>query len=70
MPFSNVPASLYMKQGSNGLGLKAVSGRDYCEVTLQFPDDTIPKWVGFPTYAILLYLYLPALVIHPHTFCQ
>lgn len=30
--------------GSNGLGLKAVSGRDYCEVTLQFPDDTIPKW--------------------------
>lgn len=29
---------------SNGLGLKAVSGREYCQVILQFPSDTIPKW--------------------------
>lgn len=29
---------------SNGLGLQAVSGRDHCKVTLQFPSDTIPKW--------------------------
>ncbi|KAK3042511.1 hypothetical protein RJ639_000235 [Escallonia herrerae] len=29
---------------SNGLGLQAVKGRDYCEVTMQFPSDTIPKW--------------------------
>ncbi|KAK1358000.1 CMP-N-acetylneuraminate-beta-galactosamide-alpha-2,3-sialyltransferase 2 [Heracleum sosnowskyi] len=29
---------------SNGLGLKAVSGKDYCEVTIKFPADTIPKW--------------------------
>ncbi|KAK1375955.1 hypothetical protein POM88_032148 [Heracleum sosnowskyi] len=28
---------------SNGLGLKAVSGKDYCEVTIKFPADTIPK---------------------------
>ncbi|WOH05456.1 hypothetical protein DCAR_0624873 [Daucus carota subsp. sativus] len=30
--------------GANGLGLEAVSGKDYCEVTIQFPADTIPKW--------------------------
>ncbi|KAJ0578491.1 putative beta-galactoside alpha-2,3-sialyltransferase [Helianthus annuus] len=29
---------------ANGLGLQAISGRDYCKVTLQFPSDTIPKW--------------------------
>ncbi|KAK1360025.1 CMP-N-acetylneuraminate-beta-galactosamide-alpha-2,3-sialyltransferase 2 [Heracleum sosnowskyi] len=29
---------------SNGLGLKAVSGKDYCDVMIQFPDDTVPKW--------------------------
>ncbi|KAL1814555.1 hypothetical protein DCAR_0518713 [Daucus carota subsp. sativus] len=29
---------------SNGLGLKAINGKDYCEVTIQFPADTIPKW--------------------------
>ncbi|CAK9177464.1 unnamed protein product [Ilex paraguariensis] len=29
---------------ANGLGLQAVSGRDYCEVTLKFPSDTVPKW--------------------------
>lgn len=32
---------------SNGLGLKAVSGREYCQVILQFPSDTVPKWVCF-----------------------
>ncbi|KAJ9567919.1 hypothetical protein OSB04_003885 [Centaurea solstitialis] len=29
---------------ANGLGLEAISDRDYCKVTLQFPSDTIPKW--------------------------
>ncbi|XP_042499946.1 sialyltransferase-like protein 2 isoform X1 [Macadamia integrifolia] len=29
---------------ANGLGLQALDGRDYCQVTIQFPDDTIPKW--------------------------
>ncbi|OVA09649.1 Glycosyl transferase [Macleaya cordata] len=29
---------------ANGLGLQARSGRDYCQVTIQFPRDTIPKW--------------------------
>uniref|UniRef100_A0A5B7B2Q6 Sialyltransferase-like protein 2 n=1 Tax=Davidia involucrata TaxID=16924 RepID=A0A5B7B2Q6_DAVIN len=29
---------------SNGLGLQALSGRDYCEVKLQFPSDTDAKW--------------------------
>ncbi|KAF7839456.1 sialyltransferase-like protein 2 isoform X1 [Senna tora] len=29
---------------ANGLGLKAVGGRDYCQITINFPSDTIPKW--------------------------
>ncbi|ONK74195.1 uncharacterized protein A4U43_C03F3780 [Asparagus officinalis] len=29
---------------ANGLGLQAISGRDYCQVTIQFPSDTKPKW--------------------------
>ncbi|KAK6127778.1 hypothetical protein DH2020_038487 [Rehmannia glutinosa] len=29
---------------ANGLGLQAVHGRDNCEVSLKFPEDTIPKW--------------------------
>ncbi|XP_052176100.1 sialyltransferase-like protein 4 isoform X2 [Diospyros lotus] len=29
---------------SNGLGLQALSGRDFCEITLQFPSDTDSKW--------------------------
>ncbi|XP_021908919.1 sialyltransferase-like protein 2 [Carica papaya] len=29
---------------ANGLGLQAVSGRDYCQVTIKFPSDTVPKW--------------------------
>uniref|UniRef100_A0A6N2KWT5 Uncharacterized protein n=1 Tax=Salix viminalis TaxID=40686 RepID=A0A6N2KWT5_SALVM len=29
----------------NGLGLQAVTkGSDYCQVTLNFPTDTVPKW--------------------------
>ncbi|KAL1542894.1 Sialyltransferase-like protein 2 [Salvia divinorum] len=29
---------------ANGLGLQAVRGRDDCEVSLQFPSETVPKW--------------------------
>ncbi|KAI9177777.1 hypothetical protein LWI28_019169 [Acer negundo] len=29
---------------ANGLGLQAVSGKDYCHVTINFPSDTVPKW--------------------------
>ncbi|KAL5795354.1 hypothetical protein ACOSQ2_000174 [Xanthoceras sorbifolium] len=29
---------------ANGLGLQAVSGKDYCHVTIKFPSDTVPKW--------------------------
>lgn len=29
---------------ANGLGLQVVRGRDHCEVSLQFPSDTVPKW--------------------------
>lgn len=29
---------------ANGLGLQALSGRDYCQVTIKFPSDTVPKW--------------------------
>lgn len=29
---------------ANGLGLEALSGKDYCEVILRFPSDTVPKW--------------------------
>lgn len=32
--------------------MKALSGTDYCQVTLQFPDDTIPKWVPSYIYVI------------------
>ncbi|XP_061339054.1 sialyltransferase-like protein 2 isoform X2 [Gastrolobium bilobum] len=30
---------------ANGLGLKAARGGDYCETTIKFPIDTIPKWI-------------------------
>ncbi|XP_057465983.1 sialyltransferase-like protein 2 isoform X1 [Actinidia eriantha] len=30
---------------SNGLGLQARSGRDICEITLQFPSETDSKWI-------------------------
>lgn len=33
-------------QSANGLGLEAVSGEDYCQVKINFPKDTVPKWVG------------------------
>lgn len=29
---------------ANGLGLEAVSGEDYCQVKINFPKDTVPKW--------------------------
>ncbi|CAM8912609.1 hypothetical protein QQ045_024414 [Rhodiola kirilowii] len=29
---------------ANGLGLEAVSSKDYCQVSINFPKDTIPKW--------------------------
>ncbi|XP_006363972.1 sialyltransferase-like protein 2 [Solanum tuberosum] len=29
---------------ANGLGLQAASGRDYCEVIMKFPGETVPKW--------------------------
>ncbi|KAL5053134.1 hypothetical protein RYX36_033816 [Vicia faba] len=29
---------------ANGLGLKAARGNDYCQTTISFPSDTIPKW--------------------------
>ncbi|KAL5174711.1 Sialyltransferase-like protein 2 [Glycine soja] len=29
---------------ANGLGLKATRGTDYCQTTINFPSDTIPKW--------------------------
>ncbi|KAE9601365.1 hypothetical protein Lal_00023975 [Lupinus albus] len=29
---------------ANGLGLKAARGGDYCQTTINFPSDTIPKW--------------------------
>lgn len=29
---------------ANGLGLKAARGSDYCQTTISFPSDTIPKW--------------------------
>lgn len=32
-------------QNANGLGLQAVTGGNYCEVTLKFPSKTVPKWV-------------------------
>ena len=36
-------------QDANGLGLKAVTGEDYCRVVIQYPSDTVSKWVSsFP----------------------
>ncbi|XVF08626.1 hypothetical protein REPUB_Repub07fG0018900 [Reevesia pubescens] len=29
---------------ANGLGLQAISGKDYCQVTLAYPSDTDSKW--------------------------
>ncbi|GAV90165.1 Glyco_transf_29 domain-containing protein [Cephalotus follicularis] len=29
---------------ANGLGLQAVTGKDYCQVSMNFPSDTVPKW--------------------------
>ena len=38
---------IFLVQTANGLGLQALSGEDYCKVTIKFHGDTIPKWVGF-----------------------
>ena len=43
-------------QSANGLGLEALSGRGYCDVTLRFPSDTLPKWVG--PFILLTIVYL------------
>jgi len=32
-------------QDANGLGLKVVSGKDYCRVVIQYPSNTVSKWV-------------------------
>ncbi|THU46102.1 hypothetical protein C4D60_Mb09t01400 [Musa balbisiana] len=29
---------------ANGLGLQALVSQDYCQVTIQYPRDTVPKW--------------------------
>ncbi|XP_068665904.1 sialyltransferase-like protein 4 [Aristolochia californica] len=29
---------------ANGLGLQALSGSNYCQITIQFPSDTVSKW--------------------------
>ncbi|XP_048444996.1 sialyltransferase-like protein 2 [Pyrus x bretschneideri] len=34
---------------ANGLGLQATLGKDYCQVIMQFPADTIPKWKDIKT---------------------
>ncbi|XP_027342092.1 sialyltransferase-like protein 2 isoform X3 [Abrus precatorius] len=34
---------------ANGLGLKATRGTDYCQTSINFPSDTIPKWVRSST---------------------
>lgn len=42
-----------MVQSANGLGLQALSGKDYCQVTIKFPSDTVSKWVRF----LIVYLF-------------
>ncbi|PIA27324.1 hypothetical protein AQUCO_08000002v1 [Aquilegia coerulea] len=29
---------------ANGLGVQALTGGYYCQVKIQFPSDTVPKW--------------------------
>ena len=43
---------LCLLQSENGLGLKAVRGGDYCQTTINFPSDTIPKWVHFLVHLV------------------
>ncbi|KAI5683103.1 hypothetical protein M9H77_04331 [Catharanthus roseus] len=40
----NLQTTFHKCVSANGLGLEAHSGKDYCEVTLRFPSDTVPKW--------------------------
>lgn len=46
-----------MVQSANGLGLEAVSGKDYCQVTINFPKDTVPKWVSLSLQIYLICSY-------------
>jgi len=43
-------------QSANGLGLKATRGADYCQTTINFPSDTIPKWVNVPNHSLSILL--------------
>lgn len=45
-------------QSANGLGLQAVGGGDYCLVSMRFPQDTIPKWVGSLNHSDEPFIYL------------
>lgn len=45
-------------QSSNGLGLQAVGGENYCLITMRFPQDTIPKWVSSLDHFDGLFIYL------------
>ena len=56
-----VLANWKVMKSANGLGLQAASGRDYCEVTMKFPGDTVPKWVSFLSFTgpPPLYPFLP-----------
>lgn len=50
MPFVlvfNFFCILLFVQNANGLGLQAVTDNDYCQVIINFPSDTVPKWVCF-----------------------
>ncbi|XP_039784895.1 sialyltransferase-like protein 4 isoform X3 [Panicum virgatum] len=38
--------SSHLFMDANGLGLKAVSGKDYCRVVIQYPSNTVSKWVS------------------------
>ncbi|XP_047330807.1 sialyltransferase-like protein 2 [Impatiens glandulifera] len=40
----SVQSSFQKCVSSNGLGLQAISGKDICKVTLQFPSNTDSKW--------------------------
>ncbi|XP_066398803.1 uncharacterized protein [Miscanthus floridulus] len=41
-------------EDANGLGLKAVTGDDYCRVVIQYPSDTVSKWVVHKNTASVL----------------
>jgi len=45
-------------QSANGLGLEATRGSDYCQTTINFPRDTIPKWVKIPNHSLNILLFM------------